>query len=232
MIYVTGDMHGQHDLHKLSTRKFHSQKDMTKDDYVIIAGDAGIVWDNGGGQDRYIQKHLNEKKFTTLFVDGNHENHDALDSLPVSIWNGGKVHFINESIIHLMRGQIFKINGVKFFTFGGARSVDIEHRVEGRSWWASEMPSDEEFIEGLYNLKAHNYEVDYIITHDCSTVIFDEMVKRKIFLNFKKKSKLNEYFTELEQNVKFKNWWFGHYHDDVELNNKHTLLYQKLVRIV
>jgi len=231
MIYVTGDMHGQHDMHKISTRKFHEQKAMTKDDYVIIAGDAGIVWDNAG-QDRYIQKHLNEKRFTTLFVDGNHENHDALDSLPVSTWNGGRVHHITDSIIHLMRGQVYEIQGIKIFTFGGATSIDKAYRKEGVSWWARELPSIEECAGGLENLEAHNWEVDYVITHDCSDMIFDKLAQNNLFLNGKSKTQLSVFLQEVEEYVTFKKWFFGHYHDDIDLDDKHTLLYQKIVRIV
>ena len=52
-------------------------------------------------------------------MDGNHENFELLDDYPVSRWHGGKVHFIKESVIHLMRGQIYTIDGKTFFTFGG-----------------------------------------------------------------------------------------------------------------
>lgn len=230
MIYVTGDMHGQHDMHKLSTRKFHAQKDMTKDDYVIIAGDAAIVW-NGGAEDVYIQKILGNKRFTTLYIDGNHENFDLLDSLPVSIWNGGKVHFITESIIHLMRGQVFVIDGVKIFTFGGATSVDKAYRKEGVSWWRQELPTIEQCAEGLENLEDHNWEVDYVITHDCSDRIFDKLAQNHLFLNGKTKTQLSVFLEEIETHVKFKHWYFGHYHDDIQIDD-HTLLYQKIVRIV
>ena len=42
-IYVTGDTHGQHDFVKL---KFFAKRNpqLTKGDYVIIAGDFGAVW--------------------------------------------------------------------------------------------------------------------------------------------------------------------------------------------
>jgi metallophosphoesterase superfamily enzyme len=64
---------------------------MTKSDYVIIAGDFGVIWDNSKEQD-YFLKWLDNKKFTTLFIDGNHENFDLLNEYPITEWNGGKVH--------------------------------------------------------------------------------------------------------------------------------------------
>lgn len=231
MIFVTGDMHGEHDMYKLNRMRFREQRLMNKDDYVIIAGDAGIVWD-GGGQDRNVQRILESKRFTTLWIDGNHENHDILDSLPVSIWNGGKVHFITESIIHLMRGQVFYIDGMKLFTFGGATSIDKAYRKEGVSWWARELPSIEECAEGLNNLGKHNWKVDYIITHDCFNLMFNKLAKSNLFLNGKTKTQLSVFLEEIEEYVTFKKWFFGHYHDDLEVDEKHTLLYQKLVRII
>jgi len=123
MIYITGDTHGIIDWGKINTSRFPEQKDLTKDDYLIVLGDFGGVWGDAD-QDRYIQKTYGERNFTTLFIDGNHENHDLLDSYPVEEWCGGKVHRITDSIIHLMRGQVFVINGIKFFTMGGAESTD------------------------------------------------------------------------------------------------------------
>ena len=105
MIYVTGDTHGMIDWEKLNTTEFPEQKSLTRDDYVIVVGDFGGVWD-GDKQDKYILKTYGQRNFTTLFIDGNHENHDLLDSYPVEEWNGGKIHRISDNVIHLMRGQV------------------------------------------------------------------------------------------------------------------------------
>ena len=110
MIFITGDLHGEFDIHKLNTTSFPVQSDLTKDDYVIVCGDFGLVWrDKNDKTDLYWQRWLNNKPFTTLFIDGNHENHDLLQQYPVTEWNGGKVHQIQPSIFHLMRGQVFEI---------------------------------------------------------------------------------------------------------------------------
>ena len=124
-IYITGDCHGSYN--KFSTRNFPEQKELTKDDYVIVCEDFGI-WNNDK-EEQYWFKWLQDKPFTILFVDGNHENFDRLYSLSVSTWNSGKVHYINDSIIHLMRGQVFNIHNKLFFTMGGASSHDIRDGV-------------------------------------------------------------------------------------------------------
>ena len=151
MIYITGDTHGIIDWGKINTSRFPEQKDLTKDDYLIVLGDFGGVWGDKD-QDRYIQKTYGERNFTTLFIDGNHENHDLLDSYPVEEWHGGKVHRITDSILHLMRGQVYEIDGLTFFTMGGAESTDKAWRKEGVSWWAREMPSEEEYEEAEKSL--------------------------------------------------------------------------------
>ena len=83
MIYVTGDTHANIDINKLSTKKFPQQKTLTKKDYVIVCGDFGLVWD-ASSREMWWQKWLGNKRFTTLWVDGNHENYDALKLLPIT----------------------------------------------------------------------------------------------------------------------------------------------------
>lgn len=123
-IYITGDTHA--DFKRLGIQSFPEQREMTKDDYVIICGDFGGVWSKEEDKnERYWLDWLENRPFTTLFVDGNHENFDRLYSMPVEEWHGGLVHEIRPSVLHLMRGEIYDIDGCSFFTFGGARSHDI-----------------------------------------------------------------------------------------------------------
>ena len=105
-----------------------------------MLGDVGVCWD-GGKRDALLKRF----PVTTLFVDGNHENFTLLNDYPVTEWHGGNVHKIEPDIIHLMRGQVFEIEGKKIFTMGGAHSTDKMYRTERVSWWAEEDPSKEEW---------------------------------------------------------------------------------------
>ena len=120
MIYITGDCH--RNFERFNTSIFPEQNEMTKNDYVIICGDFGGVWNKDGESkmETMVMDWLECKPFSTLFVDGNHENFDRLYAYPVEEWNGGKVHKIRPSVIHLMRGQVFVLEGKRIFTFGGA----------------------------------------------------------------------------------------------------------------
>ena len=244
MIYITGDTHGDW-MSRLRTNAFPEQKEMTKDDYVIICGDFGIWHDTN--QERHNLKWLDDKPFTTLFVDGNHENFDRLYTMPVSEWNGGNVHFIRPHIIHLMRGQVFEIDGVSLFTFGGARSHDIQDgilekddprikewsknpfkmfRVNHSSWWKEELPSEKEMNDGIQNLEKYNNKIDFIITHcgATSSIALYSMGDYKPDI-------LTNYFEEIRQKVNFKKWFMGHYHDNYAINDKEIILYEQIVRI-
>ena len=227
-IFLTGDTHSNIDIGKINSQHWKTGKELTKNDYLIILGDAGIIWYNNK-KDNYIKKWYNEKPWTTLFIDGNHENHAALNSYPVETWKGGKVHKISDSIIHLMRGQVFDIDKLKFFTFGGANSVDKMYRVEGVSWWPEEIPSYEEFSEGISNLEKNNFEVDYILTHDCSEYAMEDLLG----YNYGDSDPVKKYFNKLETtfNVRYNKWYFGHHHIDASRDNKHICLYQGIVEI-
>ena len=137
MIYVTGDIHG-------NQFKWLEQIDpvLKEGDIIIVCGDFGI----GFFQQKYSSEEsfydfISVQPYTVLFVDGNHENFNKLNSYPMEVWNGGYVHKLRHNLIHLMRGEIYIIEGKTFFTFGGGYSCDIETRVEHRSWWQQELPT-------------------------------------------------------------------------------------------
>ncbi len=74
MFYVTGDTHGNYDIYKLSTPSLNKNNiSLTSNDYLIICGDFGLVWNNSPDENYWLD-WLNEKPCITLFVDGNHEN--------------------------------------------------------------------------------------------------------------------------------------------------------------
>ena len=225
---------------------------MTKEDYVIICGDFGGVWNKGkeNKEEKYLMDWLAAKPFTTLFVDGNHENFDRLYAYPVEEWHGGRIHKIRPSVIHMMRGQVFEIEGKSIFTFGGASSHDIDggilepedpdfkkkkrkldvgwlpYRINHISWWRQELPSQEEMEEGRKNLAAHGNAVDFIVTHCCAS-------STQILLggSMYRPDTITAYLEEILQNIKFRKWFFGHYHDNRNVNARELLLYEQIIRI-
>lgn len=250
MIYITGDCH--QDFERFNIDVFPEQKEMTKDDCVIICGDFGGVWNRNeeSSREAKLMDWLENRPFTTLFVDGNHENFDRLYAYPVEKWHGGKVHKIRPSVIHLMRGQVFEIDGKSIFAFGGASSHDIAggilepddpdfkkkkkkldqgwypYRVNHVSWWKQELPSEEEMQEGIENLAAHDNKVDFIVTHCCAS-----STQNLLGGGLYKTDILTEYHEKIRQNTSFKKWFFGHYHDNRNVNIEEILIYEQMIRI-
>ena len=217
MIYITGDTHGEQTrFDELAT---HGEPDWTENDYLIVCGDFGYIFKNSPMEHVFLN-HLEEKPYTICFCDGNHENFAEINSYPVEIWNGGKVHKIRKNVIHLMRGQIYEIDGKKIFTFGGAYSRDRYMRKEGYSYWREELPNDSEYKEASENLKKHNYEVDYIITHTAPREIIKRMGKNPDPHD----DELTGYLEWIMYSVKFKKWFFGHWHDERTIGDKFRAL--------
>lgn len=254
MIYITGDTHS--DFRRFQKSIFPEQKEMTKEDYCIIAGDFGGVW--YGVNDKAHRKtedynldELNNRSFTTLFVPGNHENYARLmsDEFPLKEWNGGMVKEIRSSIYMLMRGEMYEIDGAKFFAFGGASSHDVKdgildgaysdwqtkakqlnrqgkymYRIKGISWWEEELPTEEEMRHGLDVLNQNDWKTDFVITHCAPS-------STQALLGFHDNNVLTKYLEEIRQKLTYKRWFFGHYHDNRQVNAQDILLYEQLVRV-
>ena len=120
MIKVTGDTHG--DPVRFIENNM-GDNEWTSDDYLIVCGDFGFIFRNNEAEREFLD-YLETKPYTICFCDGNHENFPAIFSYPKEKWNGGYVHRIRKNILHLMRGQVFEIYGIKVFTMGGAYIID------------------------------------------------------------------------------------------------------------
>lgn len=228
MIYLSSDTHGDIDINKLSASHWPEGKNLTEDDVVIICGDFGLVWDppnNISGTERAWTKWLNSKPWTTLFVDGNHENFSRLYSYPIIKKYGGQVHKVSDKIFHLMRGEYYNIQSKTFWVMGGATSVDKWARQPYISWWEEEMPTYKECVYGYENLESHGLKVDYILTHCAPSVIVD-----KIYTDHSRDA-LTDFLDIVYHSVDFKHWYCGHYHRDQNITDKFTILYNNIVRI-
>lgn len=81
-IYITGDKHGN--IRGLSSANWETGRHLSRKDYLVILGDFGLVWSQEeSDSERYWLDWLNDKPWTTLFIDGNHENFDRLNQFPV-----------------------------------------------------------------------------------------------------------------------------------------------------
>ncbi len=221
--YVTGDVHGNQLLWDACINPF-----LKPGDTIIVLGDFGVgFFDGRFWTEEMFYDYISEQPYTVLFCDGNHENFDKLYSYDVSVWNGGKVHYLRDNLIHLMRGEIYRIAGKTAFVFGGGYSIDKVYRVEGSSWWMEEMPVLEEYANGVRNLLGSDNRVNYILTHSASGDAIEYLSHLGLGIkniSFEEKP-LNEYFKKIESSVQYDKWYFGHFHVDREIwRNQYAVL--------
>ena len=250
MIFITGDTHG--DFTRFHSEKFPQQKTMTREDYVIICGDFGGIWMEGAWQENRLNQ-LEKLPFTLLFITGNHENYDLLEKYPVTQWHGGKVQFIRPNVIHLMRGQVFTIEGKTFFAMGGAECHDVWngvmdpadpdfyekchvldmkrefYRIKGKSWWPQELPNETEYEEAWKNLRAHDMKVDYVISH-CAPAELQRFIVPFLGQGTYPQNTLTAFLQQVSEQVTFTQWFFGHYHKKFSLWN-YTMIYEEIKQI-
>ena len=246
MIYITGDIHGEIDIRKLSNKHFPEGKALSRQDYVIVCGDFGLPFlpSDTYPKEEFISnqyarssrktyqnwiKWLSERPYTILFVDGNHDNHPFWYDQSVVEWNKGlvNIHPDAENVIHLKRGEYYELEGHSFWTMGGALSHDKEYRTEGHSWWPEEIPTYEEMIHGRDTLAAHGNKVDYILTHTMPQTLLPSVLKENYGPD-----PTRSYLDEIYRYTEFKDWFCGHFHVDINKSNyKMKVLYNSVIPI-
>ncbi len=217
MIYVTGDTHG--DINRFNDVNMSGESSWTKDDFLIICGDFGFIFKDNN-EEKLKLDELDKKPWTLLWLDGNHENFNALSEYPVEEWNGGKVHRIRKNILHLMRGQVFTIEGKTFFTMGGAYSVDRYMRVKDITYWSRELPDNDEYNEAIKNVTAHCKKIDYILTHTAPR----EIIRRMGYVPDPHDMELTGFLEWIMYECEYKHWYFGHFHEDKQITDRITAL--------
>lgn len=209
MIYLVSDPHGGQDMEGLNACLSLFQPG----DLILILGDMELHFRDTQAN-REFTKWFESLGANIAFIDGNHENFDHLYSLPVEYWNGGKVHRLSPSIVHLMRGQIYDIGGKTFFTMGGCKST--QKWKDAGLWWPQEDPSADEIGLAYENLKKHGNHVDYVLSHkyalpdgNCDPMTLAGLTRY------------------IEENVSYTHWYSGHWHKTAHLDAKHTFVFQE-----
>ena len=105
----------------------------------------------------------------------------------------------------------------------------LPFRILGESWWKEELPTEEEREEGIRNLASVGNKVDYIISHCASSRIQEMLYGRPGRLY--KEDLLTDYFQMLEKKVQYKHWYFGHYHRNMKIDEKHTVVYEEIIPV-
>ena len=89
-----------------------------------------------------------------------------------------------------------------------------------------ELPSDEEYLIALETLDQANWRADYVITHCASTSIALSMDRHN------EADPLTDFLEMVGQRLEYEYWFFGHFHDNRSVDQKHILLWEQIVQIL
>jgi 3-oxoacid CoA-transferase subunit A len=210
MIYVTGDTHRDFRLVAALCDTVGS----TKDDVLIILGDAGINY-FGGEKDRALKRQLTELPITLFCIHGNHEQRPETVGYAETAWNGGAVYREPEfpNLLFAKDGEIYLLGGIKCIAIGGAYSVDKPIRLaQGWGWWPDEQPTAE--IRGRVGarLDAEDWQVDVVLSHTCPL----KYEPREVFINGVNQGGVDKspeiWLDSIEDRLRYRHWYCGHYH--------------------
>lgn len=176
MITLIGDVHGKY-------KRYHEIiREKDRHSHSIQIGDFGFDYETLTNVDS--KNHV--------FVGGNHDNYDKVNSVPNYLGDYGYVN---------------NFNGVDFFFFRGAYSIDRQYRTIGVDWWEKEQLKTEDFIKAreLYR----DIKPDLVLTHDCPQSLYSYLLPpgAKIYENITSWA-LEELFNIHQP----KFWRFGHFH--------------------
>lgn len=171
------------DVHGKYRRMHEVIREKDKHEYIVALGDVGFSFET--------LDNVDPKKF--VIVGGNHDNYSKIVNVP---------HYLGDY------GYVNNFNGIDFFFFRGAYSIDRQYRTIGIDWWEQEQLKIEDFMKAreLYR----QIKPDVVLTHDCPQSLYSYLLPpgAKIYENITSWA-LEELFNIHQP----KFWRFGHFHN-------------------
>lgn len=209
MVYVTGDMH--RDFRRLVY--FCFENNTSKDDIMIILGDAGINY--YGIDDNRLKRQLSTLDITLFCIHGNHERRpENIKSYKEKEFKGGTIYFEEEypNILFAKDGEVYDFDGKSVLVIGGAYSVDKDYRIANNlGLWDDEQPS-EDTKNKVLDMLDKGLGVDIVLTHTCPY----KYLPYEVFLEGIDQSKVDQitekFLDVVEDKLNYKKWYCGHFH--------------------
>jgi predicted phosphodiesterase len=175
------------DVHGKYKRYHEIIRETERHPYTVQLGDFGFDYGTVFNVDD--EKHK--------IIGGNHDHYGRIIHIP---------HYLGDFGYSCL-------NGVSFFYYRGAYSIDQKYRTVGIDWWPEEQVNVEGFMKAreLYR----ETKPDIVITHDCPESISPYLLNpgAQIFQN------QTGYFLQEFFNIhQPKMWLFGHYHRSWKMN--------------
>ena len=158
---VAGDTHGSLN-HLTDLCRWAKRYDCSS---IVQVGDWGFVFSDTkrSYQDTMVQidECLAAADLTMMWLDGNHENFEALEEFYGADPERTEAVVMSDRVTYLPRGYRFELDGIRCMSFGGAVSIDKAHRVPYLSWWPQELITDDQVS------RVSDEPVDVLFSHDC-----------------------------------------------------------------
>ena len=227
MIYITGDKHG--DFTRVAA--FCDTVGTTKEDILIILGDAGINY-YGNPKDKRLKQQLSELPITLFCIHGNHERRpESLPTYQENDWHGGKIYVEPDfpTILFAKDGEIYDLVGTRCIAIGGACSVDKHHRLANNwGWWPDEQPSAAIKQRVEARLEAEAWTIDTVLSHTCPL----RYIPTEMLLACVDQSTVDStteiWLDVIAGKLTYTRWYCGHYHTNKSID-KMKFLYEDFV---
>ena len=229
-VFMHGDCHADFTWLKY----FCKENKTTPNDLMIILGDAGInYWSSTKDYD--LKEYLAVLPITLLCIHGNHEERpcNIFSYREMEIFEG-TVYLEDDfpNILFAKDGENYHIKNHRYLILGGAYSIDKYYRLTyGHRWYESEQPNQEIKNYVSNQLVKYNHEFDIVLSH--TAPLKYEPVE--MFLEGIDQSKVDksteEWLDDIENQIHYNKWYFGHYHGDSVRTNKVSMLYRKIIEI-
>lgn len=225
MIYITGDIHGNIEQVKAVLDKVNCKLD----NIIIQLGDSGFNY-YLDKKDKQFKDFIYNYDINWFVIRGNHDVNPIYNDGMLITQQYGNYGYIEKdypNIFYAENGNVYNIQGNNFLVLGGAYSVDKWYRIDhGYKWFNDEQMSKDE-IERFW--QKNITEVDTILSHTCPY----ENMPRHLFLTQIDQSTVDnsmEYFLhDVKKIVKYKNWFFGHFHSNEQIENNMYMLYDGVI---
>ena len=234
--YLTGDKHG--DFYAILKDGIVK----SKENAIIILGDAGFNYYLNKADARLKQKIIENSHCRWYCVRGNHEARPEDISGMDCIFDQdiqGYVYIQNAypQIRYLRDGGTYQFGKYRAAAIGGAYSVDKWWRLmragvmdksdpaycnpKKTGWFYNEQLTSDEMERISQNLSGH---YDFIFSHTCPI----SWEPTDLFLNSVNQSEVDKtmelWFEELKDKIDWNIWCFGHYHAD-RMERPHVEMY-------
>lgn len=233
--FITGDKHRNFD----SVKQFCSDMRTTRNDVLIVLGDAGFNYYDDKRDDA-LKDEISLLNLTLFCLQGNKEcRPENVGTYGIKNFCGGKVYYEPKypKILFAIDGEIYDFEGKKYMVVGGAHSVDKNKCLQKNlPYWFDEMPSEETKRKVEERLSEENNKIYGMLTHTCPI----DCMPTEVFLSTRQNALLRRdpdnaeavkpfkadidrsteiWLGELKDKLEFEVWFCGHYHVDKELDN-------------